>query len=307
MMRQKSILIISLIIVFSIIGIGSVLFVKTGTDYNVSGWLWGGTTEDDFNKPEKSTGVGWISTHNLGEGDLYGIYIPSSDGSVSGYAWSENIGWIDFQPPGPYPAEPSYSAKREGDKLTGWARILSIKEAADNNNSGGWQGWIKLSGTAQDGSLYGVKIDPVTGKLSGYAWSDELGWISFEDNNVLANFNSTSTSTSTSTPNCTFSANPKMIKGTGTSTLSWDCKDADSCTIDQGIGSVSTTGTYVVELENTTTYTLSCSNNEGASGSWQVKIIVFRVHEVFRMLRHTKLAEAVEAIVSSNIRKIAPR
>jgi len=275
-MRQKSILIISLIIVFSIIGIGSVLFVKAGTGYNVSGWLWGGTTEDGSNNPERSTGVGWISTHNLGEGDLYGLYIPSSDGSVSGYAWSENIGWIDFQPSGPYPTNPSYSAKREGNTLTGWARILSIKDAADNNNSGGWQGWIKLSGTAQDGSSYGVKIDPATRKLSGYAWSDELGWISFDR------------ASTTSTPpslTCTFSANPTLIRPYGKSTLSWNCEGADSCTIDQGIGSVNNiSGSKEVKPKTTTTYTLSCSNNKGENGSWQAKVIV-----------------------SSNIREIPPR
>jgi hypothetical protein len=266
MMRQKSILIISLIIVFSIIGIGSVLFVKAGTGYNVSGWLWGGTTEDGSNNPERSTGVGWISTHNLGEGDLYGLYIPSSDGSVSGYAWSENIGWIDFQPSGPYPVEPNHSAKREGNKLTGWARILSIKEAAENDNSGDWQGWIKLSGTAQNGSSYGVEINPVTGRLSGYAWSDELGWIKFYD--VLANFNSTSTL------NCTFSASPTLIRPYGKSTLSWNCEGADRCTIDQGIGPVNNiSGSQEVKPITTTTYTLSCSNAR-ENGSWQAKVIV---------------------------------
>jgi hypothetical protein len=30
---------------------------------------------------------------------------------MTGYAWSENIGWIDFAPSGPYPATPNYSGK----------------------------------------------------------------------------------------------------------------------------------------------------------------------------------------------------
>jgi len=289
-MRQKSILVISLIIVFSIIGIGSVLFVKAGTGYNVSGWLWGGTTEDGSNKPERSTGLGWISTHNSGEGDLYGLYIPSSDGSVSGYAWSENIGWIDFQPSGPYPTNPSYSAKREGNKLTGWARILSIKEANEIGNSGGWKGWIKLGGTAQDGSSYGVEVDPTTGKLSGYAWSDELGWISFDRASttpVNPTPTSTPTSTTTSTPppppppslNCTFFANPGTIRRGETSTLSWNCVGAERCEINQGIGSVSTSGSREVKPSVTTIYTLSCSNTTGEHGSWQARVIVKRLRE----------------------------
>lgn len=40
-------------------------------------------------------------------------------------------------------------------------------------------GWIKFKGTAQNGSVYGVSIDGVSGNFSGYAWSKIAGWISF--------------------------------------------------------------------------------------------------------------------------------
>jgi len=68
-----------------------------------------------------------------------------SDDNVSGWAWSENIGWISFNCNNP-----------------------EISECGSSN--------------------YGVNIDPVTGKLSGYAYYDiddpntgvhETGWISF--------------------------------------------------------------------------------------------------------------------------------
>lgn len=41
-------------------------------------------------------------------------------------------------------------------------------------------GWISFSNTT-DGSAkqYGVNIDPITGNFSGYAWSDNIGWINF--------------------------------------------------------------------------------------------------------------------------------
>lgn len=48
-----------------------------------------------------------------------------------------------------------------------------------------WDGWIKLSGIAADGSSYGVTLDIISGsptenKFSGYAWgSDVVGWIDF--------------------------------------------------------------------------------------------------------------------------------
>lgn len=53
--------------------------------------------------------------------------------------------------------------------LTGWAWSSNI-------------GWISFSGTAADGSAYGVSMNtttPTSAPLSGYAWSDHIGWISF--------------------------------------------------------------------------------------------------------------------------------
>lgn len=165
----------------------------------VTGWLWGGGAEPDGVAPwdGTNTNVGWISANRLncdsnGDGTTdtgnyancpvglpvttdnnYRLDIPSS-GNVTGYAWSENIGWIDFNPPGPYPAAPNSSATKNGDYLEGWARIMSIPQNAGNN--GGWEGWIKMKG-----SNYGVQISKMdgTGNNPTYAWSDELGWIDF--------------------------------------------------------------------------------------------------------------------------------
>ena len=40
-------------------------------------------------------------------------------------------------------------------------------------------GWISFSGTAADSSAYGVFEDKTNGALSGYAWSSNFGWVSF--------------------------------------------------------------------------------------------------------------------------------
>ena len=40
-------------------------------------------------------------------------------------------------------------------------------------------GWISFNGATTDGNTYGVYIDDVTGNLSGYAWSSNIGWIDF--------------------------------------------------------------------------------------------------------------------------------
>ena len=75
-------------------------------------------------------------------------------------------------------------------------------------------------------------------------------------------------------PQCTFTANPASILLPQSSTLSWSCQYADSCSIDQGIGSVSSvSGAKNVTPTQTTTYTLTCSGLDG-SRSYQATVNV---------------------------------
>ncbi|MBI2037056.1 MAG: hypothetical protein HYT14_01715 [Candidatus Liptonbacteria bacterium] len=86
-------------------------------------------------------------------------------------------------------------------------------------------------------------------------------------------------------PQCVFSLNPGLVILPQTSTLSWSCQFADSCSIDHGLGAVNpVSGSRVVQPQFTTTYTLSC---EGADGgrSYPGTVRVF----------------------SSNLREILPR
>jgi hypothetical protein len=160
----------------------------------------------------------------------------SSLGCLSGDAWSDNIGWIDFQCPnvtvqndgtitGAAWANPSDDvagtnnigwisfnsadtascgtggAKITGTALSGWAKAI----AADNN---GWDGCISLSGSSP---AYGVTLPGGTGAsgdLAGNAWgSDVVGWISFNcnaggatQNNICATSNYKVTFTTTAQP-----------------------------------------------------------------------------------------------------------
>ena len=59
------------------------------------------------------------------------------------------------------------------------------------------------------------------------------------------------------------SANEKIMHGTST-TLTWFSENMDSVTIEPGIGPVSNTGTIVVSPSETTTYTITGTNPEGA-------------------------------------------
>ena len=166
-------IIFSLALFLLVFAAASAVKVQAGIEHSMSGWLWGGSDDGAGN----NTGVGWISVNNTNQGGAvnYGVSVPSSTGDISGYAWSENIGWISFNaadiagcPQGSCKAE-----KVAGNNLKGWARILGIRDALAAGNSGGWQGWISLSG-----AQYGVKIN-ADNTLSGYGWSDELGWIDF--------------------------------------------------------------------------------------------------------------------------------
>lgn len=65
--------------------------------------------------------------------------------------------------------------------------LLSFQtaKAGREHNVSGWAwseniGWISFNNTSDGSSInYGVHIDPSTGKFSGYAWSANIGWISF--------------------------------------------------------------------------------------------------------------------------------
>ena len=117
-----------------------------------------------------SDNIGWIdlncSNSGVCGGNPFGFSINGS-GVLSGYAWSDNIGWISANASdlAGCPSAPCTATLSNGT-LSGWLKALS----ADNN---GWDGFISLHG-----SNYGVT--DTNGVFSGYAWgSDVVGWVSF--------------------------------------------------------------------------------------------------------------------------------
>ena len=94
-------------------------------------------------------------------------------------------------------------------------------------------------------------------------------------------------------PNCSFYADPSNIPVLpATSTLFWDCRypsphnnesSADTCSINQGIGSVNqNNGSQDVRPTETTTYTLTCSAQDGTKNYQTIVTIGYapRVREV---------------------------
>ncbi|MCX6790663.1 MAG: hypothetical protein NTV62_00515, partial [Candidatus Gribaldobacteria bacterium] len=87
--------------------------------------------------------------------------------------------------------------------LSGWVRACSVFTAGtcsgalrSASDRGGWDGWIKLRGTATDGSSYGLKLNFATKEFENWAWgggsednnSDKavIGWVSFNCKNRLS-------------------------------------------------------------------------------------------------------------------------
>jgi len=112
------------------------------------------------------------------------------------YAWNDTIGWIDFYSTG--------NVSVSSTQLTGYASssvgyialncnstpngdicaTRNFKVSNDGSgNLSGWAyndgiGWISFASSTAT-STYQVSVSPTTGDFSGWAWNDVVGWISF--------------------------------------------------------------------------------------------------------------------------------
>ncbi len=133
-----------------------------GSGTPITGYLWSET-------------IGWISLNCSNTATCatsnYGLAIDAS-GVLSGYAWSEHVGWISANAAN-LTGCPSGTCNARMDELAlkGWMKVVNASDA----QSGGWDGFISLSGTSP---TYGPTL--AGGTFSGYAWGDmTVGWISF--------------------------------------------------------------------------------------------------------------------------------
>lgn len=118
------------------------------TQNNVCNWNIGSFTSGTIVKYAslaKAKEGGWSSTLVIGD------YSFAVTGNVFGYAWSESFGWISFN---------------------------SVN--CDNNSNG----FIDAGACGGDDATtpivnYGVNVNFGAGNLSGVAWSENAGWISF--------------------------------------------------------------------------------------------------------------------------------
>ena len=143
-----------------------------------------GASSDNVSGWAWSETIGWISFNNTsGGGSInYGVNINPSTGDFSGYAWSENIGWISFNraDTGNPPAAPYNGGSGTIANLDMTSRKVTGWARA-LSYAGGWDGWIKFGGGSSVWTNQ-VSVPIIAGpdEFRGWAWgNDVVGWISF--------------------------------------------------------------------------------------------------------------------------------
>ena len=136
-----------------------------GPALDVLGYAWSYHPHEQENEPLPNVsgvstiqtgtqGFGWISMSGINPssgGGNYQVQIDPITGKFSGYAWSENGGWVNFAPTGPYPSAAGTTAQSAfvdpaclADKtrtcdVKGWVRFIG---AATGGSS--WDGWVNM-------------------------------------------------------------------------------------------------------------------------------------------------------------------
>jgi hypothetical protein len=221
-------------------------------------------TSDNLSGYAWSENIGWISFNCTNSGTCgtsnYGVNI-AENGDLSGYAWSENIGWISFNASetSGCPSVPCAPIlNRTQQRLEGWARAL----AADNN---GWDGWIHLSA----GLNYGATVSGCA--YDGYAWgSDVVGWIHFRGTNYGVS-GSGSACGVFADAQANGSDNPISIAYNASAIISWTSLNASDCSVSPTGWSGTSGSQSTGPLTSSQTYTVTCN---GAGGTFSNDIIV---------------------------------
>jgi hypothetical protein len=126
--------------------------------------------------------------------------------SVYRYAWNDVIGWVDFYTTNNVNVSSTqltgYASSSMGfialdcatspsGNICGTSDFKVLKDGSGNLSGYAYNdnfGWLSFSGTTTPaGQAYGVSISPSTGDFSGWAWNDNVGWFSFNCSNSEAN------------------------------------------------------------------------------------------------------------------------
>ncbi|PLX20977.1 hypothetical protein C0584_04300 [Candidatus Parcubacteria bacterium] len=128
-------------------------------------WSWGASNSWSRTNVDLDFGPNQIiATAEDGMGltntDSLVVYRLPPNGILMGYAWSDSVGWISFS---------SLNCDPDGNLISD-SGIVGCPTIVDAPNNIVRQ--------------YQVVVDGGTGHLSGYAWSENVGWISFQQDSA---------------------------------------------------------------------------------------------------------------------------
>lgn len=204
------------------------------------------SSSDNLSGYAWSDNIGWISFNCTNDSSCgtsnYGVTVNGTSGDLSGYAWSDNVGWVSFNPSDVVGC-PSSPCTPNISRVTGNAS--GWFRVLSGVGGSGWDGWVSLSGVTATGMV-----------ISGYAWgSDVVGWVDMSA--VVSSINLKNI------PTGTISASPTSVNGGATSLISWTATDASACTVisTDPINNDSWTGLSNIGVSTTPLY---------ASGAYQL-------------------------------------
>lgn len=241
-----------------------------------SGWaraLAGGT-------PQSGGWDGWIALANNGTGGpAYGVTVNTTTGDVSGYAWGGDVlGWINFSgvhitlppllPSLTLVANPTSIAACSGNPLETDLTYASPAGLAFTN--------CTFTSSPSGSDVHGDTA-PADHPLPTVA-NQTIGGVSVLSPNTTFTLTCTGTgvptstasasvSVSTCTPSATISGPSCYQTAPASATLSWNSSNVTSCSINNGVGTVSPSGSTSVTVTGTTTYTITCTGSYGSATS----------------------------------------
>lgn len=184
---------VGIVVLGLIVGIKIPDHATASAGNNVHGWAFSDmpSTSDRTVTPSNfygGQGLGYASMNSddAGMSGNYGVTLDAA-GELSGQAWSEYGGWLNFDASGPYPPyNAGTSAKimpscwndaaQDTCKVTGWAKYSS----GGSPQSGGWDGWVGFN--SDFAPEYHVTYTKSSGQFSGKAWGGTVaGWVSFDN------------------------------------------------------------------------------------------------------------------------------
>ncbi|MCX6752919.1 MAG: hypothetical protein NTW62_01060 [Candidatus Nomurabacteria bacterium] len=134
--------------------------------------------------------TGWAWSDNVGWIKMDGVVYDTA-GNFSGYAWADTVGWIRFGglsgwPSGGGTLSSNAVLNTTIGKIGGWAQVLSMAGTSPDSESFDWaDGWISLYSNGTDVSTpytYGPAFNLSTGNAitPSYAWGGNVtGWVDF--------------------------------------------------------------------------------------------------------------------------------